>query len=310
MTDLETLHDAWDAPAAPSAPARAEARAALLDRARRPHRRRSLIPRLAAAAAAALIGAAGLVALDDLGSGTRVPIASAAVLERAALAAERRPFTPPRADQWIYTEDRITSSDGGEPLVRRAWRRVDGTGTAWIDDAGKLRIERIRGSKRRPLRVAVGPLAGYETLAALPTDPDALLRWAYRQAKDVTGAGVTEHGDVYAIFSGMVRDNVLPPDLEAAIYRALKRVPGVTVETIDVGGRPVLVLGQTEDWLREELLLDPETYAYVGATGTVVRDAIVDPAKAGNATGEIEKGHEVVAERLVTAIVDEPGERP
>ena len=148
-----------------------------------------------------------------------------------------------------------------------------------------------------------------ERLAALPTDPDTLRRWAYRQARDITGAGLSEHGDVYAIFNGIVRDNVLPPALEAAIFRALKEVPGVTVETAEVAGRPALVVGQTEDWLREELLLDPETYAYRGERSTVTRDATIDPAKAGNAAGRIEKGQTVVIERIASAIVDEPGRR-
>jgi hypothetical protein len=315
MNDLEMLHDAWGAPDAPSYTARAEARSALLARAATARRRpRRLGLRLAAAGALGLMIAAGLAVLDDLGGTgpdglSTVPVASAAVLERAAVAAEQKPFTPPRNDQWSYIEDRITSPDGdGEPTTRRIWRAADGSGMAWIED-GKLRVERMEGSKRRPLRVAIGPLAGYQTLAALPTDPGPLLRWAYRQAKHITGAGITEHGDVYAIFNNMLRENVLPPDLEAAIFRALKQVPDVTVDTINVGGRPALVVVQTEDWIHEELLLDAETYTYRGESGTVVRDDIIDPAKAGNATGEVEKGHKVVAERLVTAIVDQPGQR-
>jgi hypothetical protein len=62
--------------------------------------------------------------------------------------------------------------------------------------------------------------------------------------------------------------------------------------------------------MREELLLDPETHAYRGERSTVTKDATIDPEKAGNATGEMKKGHQVIAERLVTAIVDEAGQRP
>jgi hypothetical protein len=104
---------------------------------------------------------------------------------------------------------------------------------------------------------------------------------------------------------------VLPPELEAAIFRALKQIPGVTVvDTVDVAGRPAIALGLgTSDWLHEELLLDKETYAYRGERSTVVRDAVIDPLKAGNARGEVKKGSKVVAERVVTAIVDEPGQR-
>jgi hypothetical protein len=126
----------------------------------------------------------------------------------------------------------------------------------------------------------------------------------------VTGAGLTEDGDVYAIFNGILRGNVLPPKLEAAIFRALKQVPGVELTTVDVLGRPAYSLGQTEDWLREELLLDPEAYTYLGERSTITKNTRIDPMKAGNETGEIRKGDRVISARIETAIVDEPGERP
>jgi RNA polymerase sigma factor (sigma-70 family) len=98
---------------------------------------------------------------------------------------------------------------------------------------------------------------------------------------------------------------------EAAIFRAMKRLPGVTVlDTVDVLGRRALALGlTTSDWLHEELLLDKETYAYRGERSTIVRDATIDPLKAGNATGQVRKGSTVVVARAATAIVDEPGRR-
>ena len=74
---------------------------------------------------------------------------------------------------------------------------------------------------------------------------------------------------MYAIFNGMLRGNVVPPKLEAAIFRALKQVPGVELTTVDVLGRPAYSLGQTEDWLHEELLLDRETYTYLGERSTI-----------------------------------------
>jgi hypothetical protein len=61
--------------------------------------------------------------------------------------------------------------------------------------------------------------------------------------------------------------------------------------------------------LREELFLDPETLAYRGQRGTVVHDATINPEKAGNASGRIEKGHIATSMRVATAIVDKPGER-
>jgi hypothetical protein len=337
MTDLETLRDAWPAPEPSSDAARTEARAALLARAaaerrgpatttadradrRRPAasfggrprwRRRGGIGLAGAATiAAAMIVVANLGPAGPDGAPRSivpglpgVPVAAAEVLERAAVAAEEKPFTPPRDDQWIYTEERISSSDGGEPRVRRRWRRADGGGFAFRDDRGRLRVEIVSRHRGRPAP------DGYKQLAALPADPAALLRWGYAEARNVTGAGLTEHGDVYAIFRMALGDNLLPPELEAAFFRAMKRIPGVTAEPVEIFGRRAISLGLTEDWLRQELLLDPRTYAVRGQRSTTVRDAVIDPLKAGNETGEVRKGHRVVAERLVTAIVDRPGER-
>jgi hypothetical protein len=292
--------------------ARERVRADLLARTARGARRR-WSPRVAAVATLAIAATAGLVAVQNAGDGRSpsplpaVPVASAAVLEAAAQAAEDDRFTPPRDDQWIYTQDKFSEA---VPAFRQEhWRRADGRGVAFYDNNGKLHVEilRPRGG-RKP--VPLGPLAGYRQIAALPTDPDELRRWAYGLTDNIEGAGSTEHAEVYGIFEGMLADNVLPPDLKAAIFRALKQVPGVTVDNVEVNGRRVYALGQTDDWLRQELLLDAESYDYVGQSGTVVRDTTIDPMKAGNATGEIKRGDKAAAMRLVTAIVDEPGQRP
>jgi hypothetical protein len=313
MNDLDILRDAWPVPEPPTHGARERIRADLLARsARRPRRRWS--PRLAAIGGVATAIAAGLVVVQNVGDGgspspvPAVPVASAAVLEAAARAAEDDTFTPPRDDQWIYVKD-VFGSDEVPKMREERWRRADGGGVAFYDDSGKLHVELLRPrGGRKP--VPFGPLAGYRQIAALPTDPDELLRWAYGLTDNIEGGGSTEHAEVYGILEGMVSDNVLPPDLKAAIFRALKQVPGVMVDTVAVNGRRVHALGHTDDWLRQELLLDAESHDYVGQSGTVVRDATIGPEKAGNATGEIKAGHHAAAMRLVTGIVDEPGQRP
>jgi hypothetical protein len=310
MDDLKTLHDAWAPPAPPTDPGRARARATLVARARAPRRRPLRLRPAAVAALAAVIGI-GFVAAENLGgpgSDPSVPAASAAVLEQAAAAAEARSVTPPRNDQWIYVKERFKGSGGSRPQTTEGWRRADGRAVAFIDERGELTVERFGRPGKRPGFPA--PFDNPAAVAALPADPDALLRWAYEQARNVTGAGLTEHGDVYAILNGILRDQILRPQLEAAIFRAMKQVPGVTVETVEVLGRPALALAQTEDWLREELLLDPETYAYLGERSTVVRDATISPEKAGNATGAVTKGSQVVATLVVKDVVDRPGQRP
>jgi hypothetical protein len=315
MNDLEILRDAWETPDPPSHTAFTTARADLLAHGRpRPVRRRGVRVAVAGVAVLSLAAGATLVVSTDEGGrpaslAPGVPTAAAdVVLERAAVAAERQPFVPPRDDQWIYIEDRFDGSDDGGPKTQQTWRRADGGGYAWIEN-GKLQVELI-DPPRKHGRPVPTPFDDYKSLAALPTDPDALLRWAYGQAESITGGGVTDHGDVYLQFEHMLRSNVLPPDLQAAVYRALAQVPNVSVETIEVFGRPALALVQAESWLRQELLLDPETYAYRGERSTVVRDATISPEKAGNATGEVKRGSYVISERVTAAIVDKPGERP
>jgi hypothetical protein len=318
MDDLKILHDSWGSPEAPSRDVTARARAGLLARAAESGAATRRFRPLAVGALALAIAVG--VALADLGGGSdgeqkavlpglpTVPVASAAVLEQAAVAAETKPFTPPRDDQWIYTEDRFRSSEGGTD-THRSWRRADGRGMAWIDENGKLAFRPV-DPPAQPGRPPSELPESYKDFAAMPTGSDALLRWAYAQAKNITGGGTNDDGDVYLLFNHMLRDHVLPPDLEAGIFRALKQIPGVKVETVEVFGEAALSLGlATSDWLHEELLLDPDTYAYRGERSTVIRDATINPLKAGNATGEVKKGSKVVVARVNVAIVDEPGQR-
>jgi len=306
MDDLTILHDAWGAPEPPSHRARTRARSRLASRADRPgrDRRRQVV----AAGAAVVAIAAGVTVAQNLGSGrVDVPVAAGQVLERAAKTAEQQPFTAPRDDQWVYSQDRITWQDGRTETQDR-WRRADGGGEAFIDEHGKLQVQMIPRPPDRAGKPAPPLLDNYKTLASLPTDPAALMRWAY--AQDISNGNSPKDAVVYLLFAGMLRNGLVPPDLQAAMFRAIKQIPGVTLgTTIDVLGRPAYALGQTDDWLHQELLLDKQTYAYLGQRSTVVRDATIDPMKAGNATGKVTKGSTVVDARVTTAVVDKPGER-
>jgi hypothetical protein len=146
-------------------------------------------------------------------------------------------------DSWIYVQDRFTGRDGKTELQSH-WRRADGEGAAFIDEHGKLRVEELSWPKGRPK-----PLTeSYEGVASLPTDPAALLRWAY--AQDVQNRDTSKDGVVYLLLNGILRGNVLPPELEAAFFRAMKQIPGVTLQTVDVFGKPTYSLAFTDDWLR------------------------------------------------------------
>jgi len=124
------------------------------------------------------------------------PVANASeALERAAVAAETRTFTAPRDDQWIYTADRV----GPHPHdIMRTWQRVDGRTLAYIDN-GKLRIVTLPLRRGRPVQ---SPWH-YQRLTTLPTDPDALLRWAYEQTDRIDGADAA--GKAYSLFNAILR---------------------------------------------------------------------------------------------------------
>jgi hypothetical protein len=325
VNDLTALRRTWEPPAAPSQEAGRAARAALLAHAAREGastrggafpalRQRTGGRRAALVGAALLLVVAGVVAVQNVvvtdGDRERgvlgVSSASAAVLNHAATVAERQPFTAPRDDQWIYTEDEIADS-GGETTTRRVWRRADGGAIATLDEHGALRVDEL--SVVRPGKRAA-PFDSYKAAAALPADPDSLVRWAYGQTAIVSGAGSTEHAEVFNILRGVLGHGVLPPKLRAGIFRAMAQIPGVRVQTVDLRGVNALAVSQTDGWLDQALLLDRDTYAYRGQRSTVVKDATIDPAKAGNPTGEIERGDRATTTRVETAVVDQPGGRP
>jgi hypothetical protein len=334
--DLTTLRDCFDAPDAPPG-ARAFARAAVLERAAAetdgafvqlaaaPARSRSrrIGRRVVAVGAAAAVMATAFTVLENVGGtgrdgrpeafvpGLSVPAANAAeVLERAASTSAAKPeFVAPRDDQWIYTAERMTGSDG-EPMTQQQWARADGGAHAWIDEAGKLQIQTMERPSDHPARRGI--LEGYPLVASLPTDAAALRQWAYDRADEnwSNGPNSTSEEEIFLFFNHILRGNVMPPELEAAIFSVISDLPGLTIENVEMFGSPAIAVGYEGDWLRDEILLDPRTYEYVGERSTVTRDATIDPEKAGNATGEVHEGSQVLAQRLDIAIVDEAGELP
>ncbi|MEU8798819.1 CU044_5270 family protein [Spirillospora sp. NPDC048819] len=328
MNDLEILRDAWAEPEAPAEASRAAARTALLERATGVPRRRFRLSRfgvrLVAVGALAAAVAVGVTVVQTAGGTDRDgnprpvvpgipagPVANASeALERAARAAETRTFTPPRPDQWIYIESRVrsgptpngpVSKNPDKDVVTRNWQRADGTKSATIED-GKIRFAGM---------MPTTPPSDYASLAALPADPDALLKWIY---KEMGGLGATKEGrysTAYAMFGAILRTNVLPPKIEAAVFRAIKKIPGVTLVKgrVDAAGRPAVGLGRvTEGYLHRELLLDEESYRYLGERSVVIED---HTTRGLDGIRSVEKGDLMnLTVRLKAGIVDRPGQRP
>lgn len=232
------------------------------------------------------------------------PVANAEqALGRAAFEAQRRPFTAPRPDQWVYVQTEYRRV--GDPEKRGVWtpgsrprKTVD---SIWTRADGRLMASLEKG------RLEVSPTGGamppqdYATLSKLPRDPDALLAWLRKAG----GPG----GDAsrFSLLGSLLAGSVLPPAQEAAIYRALAKIPGVTLDkrAVDLDGRPALSLAiPAEGWPRDEVLLDPSTFGYRGHRTTVTENHTDH--------GETYKKGTVESQsvRLAAGVVDRPGERP
>jgi hypothetical protein len=332
MDDLDMLRNSWGDDPQPSPEAESRARTALLDRATTTvpvHRSRLLRFgwRLAVPAAAAAVAIAAVAVLENAGpvgrDGRVAPVLpglpaarpadAAQALENAATTAGGRTFTAPGPEQWLYLEMQNTTGTGpggvitGGPYrtqTSRVWWRIDGTKFARYKD-GKLVT-----SPSASATVNISHSYPYATLTGLPADPDAILSWVDRTVGDAGGSTRDGRDQIaFATINGILRENVLPPALEAAFFRALAELSGVTLvpDEINVDGRPALAVARVEDgWLREEVLLDPRTYRLIGERAIAIAD---HKTTADDGTWTVRKG---TVERLIVrsaaAIVEAPGE--
>jgi hypothetical protein len=279
--------------------------------------------RTAVAAVATVVAVGALVVVENAGPVTQdghvspvapgLPAAKPAnateALGYAAEAAAKQPFTMPRPDQWFYLETRETSGTGpgglttGGPYeteTMRSWHRVDGTQVASYR-RGKL--------VTTPMQEANSGRT-YAEVANLPADADGVLAWVRKEYGGV-GGGTRDGEDqiAFASINAIMREYVLPPAVEAACFQALGKLSGVTLvpDAVNVDGRPALAVARVhEGWLRDEILLDPETYRLIGERTVAIAD---HTSTADDGSSRIKKGtvQRYIA-RTAAAIVDHPGE--
>jgi hypothetical protein len=341
IDEMTMLRDTWSPAPQPSMEATAQARAGLhacMQQASSPaaakprHRRtraplRSLLARmggrlaLTAGVAAALV--VGLVVADNVGrvdrngqmhsviprmSGAQ-PANAAEVLRNAAAAADQRSFTMPRPDQFMYIEVKQTFGKGpggvvtGGPyqtVTRQTWWSVDGNQFAEMQD-GKL-VTEANGEHPQAF--------SYATLTNLAGDPSAVLDLMDRTV-DGAGGSTRDGRDEIAFTSltEILRDYVLPPKVEATIFRAIGQLSKVTLDrdAVNVDGRPALALGRVQEgWLSDEILFDPNTYELIGERSIAIAD---HSSTALDGTWKVKKGTlENLLVRAAAAIVDRPGQ--
>lgn len=208
----------------------------------------------------------------------------------------------------LHPDAKRTLADRAEPngpvathrrRTTAQWTRADGLRQATIEASGKLRIDKL---------LPADPRSDYAYLSGLPTDPDRLLATLRASADEPLGSR-----DL-AVFSNIgvfMRDGLIPPKVQAAIFQVLPRLQGVQLvrQATDAAGRAGVAFAVVEEgYLRDELILDPKTYRYLGERSVVIKDHV-----SRGIDGELRsrKG-EVVQWSAQTRIgvVDGPGKQP
>jgi hypothetical protein len=277
-----------------------------------------------------------------------VAVLGAAVLVARQLPQEREPAAPttnaaeptPKPHQWVYTKELRVEYGGGKPFTHEHWVRVDGKkfvnqqhSDPRTAGAPKVRRERMQllpfpqgcppGQPQR-IRPAVGLGRFFPNPSAVPTDPDGLLAAVYQLVEDPACSpipvGDTVQDRAFMLIDGLLQ-TVLPAEVRAALYQALAKIPGVTVVqgATDAAGRRGVAFVRaaaiegpgSSDWLRLEVILDPDTYRYLGARHVVTRDHFIPDTPSGSKGTRFRKGRVLVSRAQVAlAVVDAPCQRP
>ncbi|MFC5724572.1 CU044_5270 family protein [Streptomyces gamaensis] len=202
-----------------------------------------------------------------------------AAVEQIALAAARQPLLEPRQDQFLYIESQVSSlrgtSSGGKeknwvtPLhTRRLWTSPDGT-KGYLYEPGHSLLE---GKGEDLDKAGTSGRHSYNSLKALPTDPDSLLKRLYQGGQkgnpDADWAAFKEIGS-------LLREQIAPPQTSAALYRTAAQIPGVKLidSTTDADGRPGMAIAFDNDGIRSEWIFDKKTYSYLGERMVLLKDA-------------------------------------
>ncbi|MFB8773744.1 CU044_5270 family protein [Streptomyces broussonetiae] len=277
----------------------------------RTRRTRWLRPAIAAAAVAT-VAALTFAALPDGGGATAQPPsrATVALLEDIALAAEGEDvaYGEIRDDQFVYVESKVSYAQYEEgaktkipPLHRlEQWHSVDGTRKGLVRETGRGQWPMDPDAQQGELGYEVS--TNYRHLATLPTGADAMYDWLRETAPDYSGQQTDQA--MFVLVGDLIRDAIVPPEQRAALYRAVARIPGVTVvdNAVDAAGREGVAIARKDpdNPTRDEWIFDRETFELLGERSVASED--YSDVKKGTVTSNTAV--------LRRAVVDAPGERP
>jgi hypothetical protein len=282
------------------------ARRAAARRAASPRRRRWLLAAPVAGVAAAAIIATGIVVLHGSGApvkptaGASHPAAvpsfgpagtAAQLVDHATRTAAAAPAFNPGPHQWIYT-DVLQATASGPPggslqgpvtgrVEQKTWITGDLQHVATLEH-GKLVITSSDLPRTRSGQVVMPtpigfPRADYPYLNSLPASPARLMAMIKHNLKtgfNPIGADGQGNLGVFNSIQALMQNVVLPPRLLATLYGVLARDPVVHFErsVTDLAGRTGVGFSTVEDgYVKEQIVINPKTYAYMGYLDVAVR---------------------------------------
>ena len=230
---------------------------------------------------------------------------AAQVLRVASAAAGRAPVrAEPSPRQWIYSKTVQYEYPQGSSSDEE-WTTFDGSKTAY-PQGGQLVVHTSpvappNGKNGDPLAAFyanITPKTAYDALASLPTDSSALLAVVDKAAAAIgaanLAAGTPVAGHAPKTRSQLEFDYLTlllwnaaggvggPPKADAAAFRAMAALPGVTVQQGITDAAGSQAIGVSADGY-DQLLLDPVSYQVIGlmqlSTGIGPKPAAADPLK-------------------------------
>ncbi|WP_059048544.1 CU044_5270 family protein [Streptomyces acidiscabies] len=269
-----------------------------------------------AAAAVATAAAIAFTVLPSsgLGSGSVGTMPSppskqvVALLEDMAMAAESgTPYGEVRDDQFVYVESRVSyfsARDGkitAPPLHRQEiWTSVDGLHTGLKREAGEKPMD--LPPDVRPGGPGWEASAFYNHLKTLPVTADRMWDYLYETAPKYSEQETYQA--MFVLAGDLLVNSVMPPEQGAALFRAVARIPGVTLagDAVDAAGRPGVGVSRKDpdNPTRDEWIFDLRTHAFLGER------SVATSGHSGVKKGTVTSNTAV----LRRAIVDKPGQRP
>ncbi|WP_083983920.1 CU044_5270 family protein [Actinomadura hibisca] len=249
----------------------------------RPKRRRFVL--VAAPLAAAAVAAAGLFAIphgDDTPPSSPPAAesgdeASATVLlDRVSLVAARQPALSVGKNQFVYIKSKVawTAQEGNGPRILQPLREREVWKPQSPGKRGLLRTPNVKG--KEPPLIGTEEDMTYRKLTALPTEPGALLAGVYAKIpkSGKTADPAARNAAAFQELGHLLSEQILPPKLAAAVYRAAAKIPGVRVvpDSVDAAGRHGVAVALVAYGERSEWIFDKKTLTYLGERGYMVED--------------------------------------